>query len=852
MAALLSQSQQKAEKTTNMVEITAGNTVHHITIHSRPRTAKSPPLRSAVENLMKQGICSTAQQSGSEETVSRGLSRGSGAKSSLGDGGKPGTRKKRSRSTILNMKKELDEILAPLVQPEQTTSLSPRAGQRVRSISPLAVAVTNVDDGDTAAMGGKTRLMMAAIVDDASAVQKYITEQGQRTPEGKTALMFAAENGSVSCIKQLITWEAGTVSNSGWTAIMYAIAAQKMETVELLAKNQKELTSKTKDGRTPLILAAEIGSEEVVHLFSESRLVGMTTANGRTALMQAAWNRHLDCVRWLAKKECGMQDAEGKTALMLALEGKCTNRKEGYKPKARDFVSLLASEIGKTMTDGTTALMCAVLNNEEDSIPLLKHELRRKQKNGRTALMLAAKQGTLSSLHGLLSEAGLRDSSGKPALYYALEGKNMTHIRELSAEYNLTTEDDISMLMSAIMLGNEEAALIILRDLKKQSFDSQSSDSPVPLYIPVTDKDHKTALIFAVEARSLALVEELAPREHSLQDIKGNTALMYAAEREFGDAIKILLPLEEHMKNSAGYTALIQMAMNNNILAVSFLLSEACDTDNSEMTALMHAAHLGHHNIVSILINTNEVGMVDGQGMTALMHAAMSGHAKCVSLLAPKEHHYARMYRSLKSSDSDLANEDIWSQQSFYSGRTALIIAAMYNSLECVKQLIPWEAWVLNEYNRLPSTVINIGTYTNDVQDALAIRSIHRLMKMYYAKRRDELGSCNICLNKISSMKCYPCSHTVCCEECAERLMTTKKPCPLCRRPILFWITECYDLDKMSFTIDPNPEWIDFPSDDDDDYDKEQGSKDEDTDDEVYVNINLDQEVEVTMRSRFR
>lgn len=830
---------------TNVVEITTGNTVHHITIPARPRAAKSPPLRSAVENLMKGGICSTVQQLAPEEVVSRGLSRGSGAKSSLGDNGRSSTRKKRSRSTILNMKKELDEILAPLAPPENSSAVSPRSGRGLRSISPLATVI-NVDEADATVMGGRTRLMLAAIVNDASAVGKYITEQGQRTPEGKTALMFAAEHGSIACINQLIGWESGLVSNSGWTAIMYAIAAQKLEAVEFLAKRQNELTSTTKDGRTPLILAAELGNEEIVQLFLESRLIGMTTVDGRTALMQAAWNRHLDCVRWLAKKESGMQDAEGKTALMLAIEGKCTDKQEKGKPRTEDFVALLASEIGKTMPDGTTALMCAVLNKEEDSIPLLKSELRKKQKNGRTALILATKQGTLATLHNLLSEAGIRDNSGKPALYYALEGRNMTHIRELPAEYNMIIEDNMSMLMSAIMLGNEEAALIILRDLQKQALDSKNKDSPAPLYVPVTEKEQKTALILAVEAGSLALVKELAHIESSYQDTKGNTALMYAAEREFCDAIKILLPLEEHIKNNAGHTALIQMAMNNSILAVSFLLSEACDTDNSGMTALMHAAHLGHHNIVSILVSTKEVGMVDVHEMTALMHAAMNGHVRCVSLLAAKEHHYARMYHLLKAHDSNMTTEQIWSSQSFYSGRTALIIAAMYNSLDCVKHLIPWEAWVLNEHNRLPSTVINIGTYSNDIQDALTIRSIHRLMKTYYAKRRDELGSCNICLNKISTMKCYPCNHTVCCEECAERLVTTKKPCPLCRRSILFWVTECYDLTTMSFTLVPNPEWIDFPSDDEDDDGAEQHSRDDDTDDEVHISIHLDHELEIS------
>lgn len=56
MVAPTSQGQQEAESSTSVVEITTGTTVHHITIPARPRAAKSPPLRSAVENLMKGGV----------------------------------------------------------------------------------------------------------------------------------------------------------------------------------------------------------------------------------------------------------------------------------------------------------------------------------------------------------------------------------------------------------------------------------------------------------------------------------------------------------------------------------------------------------------------------------------------------------------------------------------------------------------------------------------------------------------------------------------------------------------------------------------------------------------------------
>ncbi|TNJ28615.1 Ankyrin repeat protein 1 [Giardia muris] len=175
---------------------------------------------------------------------------------------------------------------------------------------------------------------------------------------------------------------------------------------------------------TTLMKVAAEGSDEGVkkHLF----LAGLQDNEGKTALMFAAEAGHLECVRQLIEKEGRMRDNQGRTALMYAtahnriecchtllkVEGRfSTNSQHRYKGTTAlmvaarnnftDLVKLLVVEEGAiTRDDGVTALMQAAQANAVDSIKLLLTKEARRSTNdefihgpGYTALMFAVSNG---------------------------------------------------------------------------------------------------------------------------------------------------------------------------------------------------------------------------------------------------------------------------------------------------------------------------------------------------------------------------------------------------------------------------------------------------------------------------
>ncbi|KAH9209038.1 ankyrin repeat-containing domain protein, partial [Leptodontidium sp. 2 PMI_412] len=79
------------------------------------------------------------------------------------------------------------------------------------------------------------------------------------------------------------------------------------------------------DGRTPLLMAALLGREEVVTMLLETNSVDIESKEfefGRTPLLCAASQGNMEVVRLLQEKgaEKSVKDIKGKTALMLATE----------------------------------------------------------------------------------------------------------------------------------------------------------------------------------------------------------------------------------------------------------------------------------------------------------------------------------------------------------------------------------------------------------------------------------------------------------------------------------------------------------------------------------------------------
>lgn len=90
-------------------------------------------------------------------------------------------------------------------------------------------------------------------------LMKYSDLLGNKDEEGKTALMYAAEDGNEDICDLLIKKEAGAQDNKGMSALMYAAYKGHSKIVDKFIKNKKEIGLQDKQGRTALMYALSRG-----------------------------------------------------------------------------------------------------------------------------------------------------------------------------------------------------------------------------------------------------------------------------------------------------------------------------------------------------------------------------------------------------------------------------------------------------------------------------------------------------------------------------------------------------------------------------------------------------------------
>lgn len=331
------------------------------------------------------------------------------------------------------------------------------------------------------------------------------------------------------------------------------------------------------------------------------RSVRRSAASGKTALMCAAENGHLEIVRLLLSRDGGKQDQDGRTALMYAA-------KNGH---YACVVDLLCKESGKsTSVEKYTALMYAVEGVHEACVDALRVECGKKNKDGYTALMLAVHHRRVECIKYLHADLGIT-VFGKTALMFAAE------------------------------CGYEDCVRL-LADTKEAGMQR---------------KDGYTALMLAVSNNHAGCVDILCEQkaEVSKRNASGLNALILAAVENHHQGItQALVHAERGMRDCCGRTALMCAAFDGNHLCVKNLLDEAClvnaegiliqgvpSTHVSYLcykTALVCAAVQGHTECVKLLMDA-EAGMQDEQGRTALIFAAINHHLECAKLLMPREGH---------------------------------------------------------------------------------------------------------------------------------------------------------------------------------------------------------------------
>lgn len=131
-------------------------------------------------------------------------------------------------------------------------------------------------DPNTVDINGRPALVRALQLDSLRVVQELIKYPGIRinaiTPQGETALMLACIKGHIDLVRVFL-FMGGAVNQVGWSPLHYAASAATENSVEiaaLLLEQGAQINALSPNGSTPLMLAAQYGSEGMVRLLSRA------------------------------------------------------------------------------------------------------------------------------------------------------------------------------------------------------------------------------------------------------------------------------------------------------------------------------------------------------------------------------------------------------------------------------------------------------------------------------------------------------------------------------------------------------------------------------------------------------
>ncbi|TNJ26977.1 Ankyrin repeat protein 2 [Giardia muris] len=425
------------------------------------------------------------------------------------------------------------------------------------------------------------------------------------------------------------------------------IAAQKGN-ASLLRRYLAENRAQTEDGRTALMIAASQGHLDCILSLLKYE-AGLQDSQGRTALFFAVASQRVTCIPVLLRSERGIQNTSLGTALMFATVHGFTRCVEALLDEAgcQTLHPIRVSMNGMTFKFpiGSTALMMATcLGNVKHVRLLCLREAGVQNQDGWTALMYAAKHGHEEIVSLLKAEEGLCDSKGHTALHHAISSHQADCIRRLRTElvipnFHGVSEADLLLsqekteilyqLLEGIGDGDVITGAIQTRHEPSIRF---ALDQSKQRTIPDAEERKLTLLMWAVIIKRTECLPFLRT-DLRKQDVRGETALMKAVEKGYDDLVKILAEDEGGICTMTGVTALMLAAQRGEASYIPLLLMREVRMQASDgRTALMIAALNGHKSVVNEL-KMYEGDMVDDNDKPASYYARLGGHDDLVELL---------------------------------------------------------------------------------------------------------------------------------------------------------------------------------------------------------------------------
>ncbi|KAL0969348.1 hypothetical protein UPYG_G00225920 [Umbra pygmaea] len=358
-------------------------------------------------------------------------------------------------------------------------------------------------DVDSRSENGLTALMVAAEQGSLEMVQELITRGANVNMDDVdcwTALIAAAKEGHVDVVKELLANNANLEHRDmgGWSALMWASYKGRGDVAKLLLEKGANPNITGQYSVYPIIWAAGRGHADIVHLLIQhGAKVNCSDKYGTTPLIWAARKDHYDSVVHLLVNgaDVDQEGANSMTALIVAVRG-------GYNDVVKELLKRNPN-VNMTDKDGNTALMIAAKEGYTEIVQDLLDAgtyVNIPDRSGETVLIGAVRGGHVEIVRALLNkyaDIDVRGQDGKTALYWAVEKGNATMVRDIlqcNPDTESCTKDSETPLIKATKMRNIEIVELLLSKGAKVS---------------AVDKKGDTALHIAIRGRSRKLAELL-------------------------------------------------------------------------------------------------------------------------------------------------------------------------------------------------------------------------------------------------------------------------------------------------------------------------------------------------------
>ncbi|KAM8914161.1 kinase D-interacting substrate of 220 kDa B isoform 3-T3 [Spinachia spinachia] len=329
----------------------------------------------------------------------------------------------------------------------------------------------------------------------------------------------------------------------------------------------KDVDSRSDNGQTPLMVAAEQGNLEIVQeLIQRGANINFDDVDCWTSLISAAKEGHTEVVKELLENNANLEhrDMGGWTAVMWGAYKGCT-----------DVVQLLLEKGANPNITGQYSvypiIWAAGRGHAEIVHLLLQHgaKVNCSDKYGTTPLIWAARKGHYDSVMHLLANGADVDQEGAnsmTALIVGVKGGYTEVVKELlkrNPNVNMTDKDGNTALAIAAKEGHTE----IVQDLLDAG-----------TYVNILDRSGETMLIGAVRGGHVEIVRALLNKYADI-DVRGQdgkSALYWAVEKGHATMVRDILQCNPDTESCTkeGETPLIKATKMRNIEIVELLLDK--------------------------------------------------------------------------------------------------------------------------------------------------------------------------------------------------------------------------------------------------------------------------------------